>query len=377
MQSQLEAIKEFICEKTRQNGMKFGDGLPFCTDEKGKYTFREDGFWVGSFWTGINYLCYEFTGNPFFVDTARKSQHRLIRRLYENKRTLDHDLGFLYSLMFVADYQATGSENSRKIALDAAEALAERYHPNGRFIQAWNIWKPGDPFSEENRGRIIIDCMYNLPLLFWASEQSGNEQFKQIAYAHAVTCSETIVRADGSTYHSYVFDPDTGERKYGRTVQGYSDDSCWSRGQGWAIGGFAHAYRYTGDKKFLTIAEQCARYFIENLEPDYVPVWDFRVPEKQGEPRDSSAAAIAAAGMLELAKHLEGNGRDYIEAAAKIVDSLYHNYSSKDRPDDEGLLLHGCGHKPKNSEVDCSLIYGDYYFAEAVARLLGYQKFAW
>jgi unsaturated chondroitin disaccharide hydrolase len=183
--------------------------------------------WEG-FWTGLNTICFQWTGDLDYLQAARASQHRLTKRLYESPHTLDHDTGFLYHLSFVADYIATGSMEARKIALDAAALLAQRYNPKGKFIQSWNVWKPGDAFSENNRGRIIVDSMYNLPLLFWAAKETGNEQWKRIADNHADVCAATLVRSDCTTFHTYVFDPVSGEPKFGQTHQGYADESCWS-----------------------------------------------------------------------------------------------------------------------------------------------------
>jgi len=171
----LPTIQSFILAKTRRNADRFGDRLPHATAD-GRYEFMDDGFWVGGFWTGLAWLCSELSGEGVYADIARRSRQRFLKRLYENRETTDHDLSFLFSLSSVADYKLTGSAEARQTALDAAKVLADRFHPRGRFIQAWNVWTPGDPFSEANRGRIIIDCMYNLPLLFWASEETGDSR---------------------------------------------------------------------------------------------------------------------------------------------------------------------------------------------------------
>lgn len=373
----LEEMRQFIIEKTRSNAAKFGDRMPTATQD-GQYKFAEDGFWVGGFWTALCTLAYEWTKDESFIEAARASQHRLKKRLYEKTASLDHDIGFLYELSFVADYKATGSAEARRVALDAAEVLAKRYNERGRFINAWNVWSPGDAFSENNRGRIIADCMYNLPFLFWAAEETGDERFRRIAMDHADVNARTIVRPDYTTYHTYLFDPATGEPRRGETHQGYADESCWSRGQAWTIGGYAHAYRYTGKKEYLELARKLTDVFLSKLEDDLVPMWDFSLPTKEGEPRDTSAAAIAAASMLEMANHLPAeDAAKYTDMAQRIVESLYKSYTTQHKPEEEGLLLEACGHKPKNVDLVGSLIYGDYYFAEAVARLSGARYLYW
>ncbi|MFC4778785.1 glycoside hydrolase family 88 protein [Paenibacillus sp. GCM10023252] len=374
----LEEIQSFIVAKTKENASRFEDKLPHATDD-GRYHFMEDGFWVGGFWTGLTYLSYELSGDRSFLSAADRFKHRFIKRLYQDRHTTDHDLGFLFSLSFVADYKLTGNKQSRQVGLDAAAALADRFNDKGKFIQAWNVWTPGDAFSEGNRGRIIIDCMYNLPLLFWASEETGDPRYREIAIAQADTCLGTIVRPDYTTYHTYLFNPETGEPIGGRTFQGYADDSCWSRGQSWAIGGYAHAYRYTGDVKYLEAAKSCAKVYIDRLEEDLVPKWDFHFHGYENdEPRDTSAAAITAASLLEIAKHVPQEERAYYsDLAERIVENLYQFYSTKDEPEHEGLLKEATAHKPKNSGINVSLIYGDYYFAEAVARLANRTVIYW
>jgi unsaturated chondroitin disaccharide hydrolase len=371
----LKDIQKFILDKTKQNSEKYKDKLPNST-VGGKYTFLEDGGWVGGFWPGLNYLCYELSGDKFYLDSARASKGRFTKRLYTNGKTLDHDIGFLYSPTSVAEYKLTGDEEAKKIAIDAADMLAKRFNEKGRYIQAWNSWDAKNP--DHNKDRMIIDTMYNLPLLFWAAKETGNEEYKKIAIAHADTAARLLVRSDFTTFHTYLFNWQTGEPKEGKTHQGARDDSCWARGQSWAIGGFTYVYKYTGDKKYLDLAENLAKYFISNLEPDFVPVWDFKVYSKEGQPRDTSAAAVAAASMLELTEHVGPEKKAYyIDISKKIIGSLYSKYSSKDKPGEEGLLLEATGNKPANKDINVSLIYGDYYFVEAVARLSKAIKVYW
>lgn len=375
--SLLKQAEAFILQKTGRNSRIFGDRLPAATAD-GAYRFFEDGNWVGGFWPGINWLCYEMSGEDGYAEAAKASRSRFTARLYERKETLDHDIGFLYMPVFVAEYKLTGNREARQIALDAADQLKSRFNEAGQFIQAWNVWNPGEAFSEENRGRIIIDCMYNLPLLFWAWKETGDDEYRRIAEAHADTCSRTIVRSDYTTFHTYVFDPATGKPKGGRTFQGYADDSCWARGQTWAIGGFAYAYKYTGKPEYLQVARRVSEVYMNRVEPDYVPLWDFSVPNREEAVRDTSAAAIAAASLLELAGLVEGEERErYREFAEATVKSLFEAYSTREEPDHQGLLKEACGHHPANADINCSLIYGDYYFTEAVARLAGKGKGYW
>lgn len=376
----LTQMQAFVVEKTRRNAVVFGDRLPSYTESDGTYQFVEDGGWVGGFWPGMNWLCYEMTGDSIFRDNARAGYCRLHNRLHQKKESLDHDVGFLFIPSALADYKLTGNTDCLQDVQLAARELMKRYNHKGHFIQAWPVWVPGDEFCENNRGRIIVDCMYNLPLLFWTAKNCGEEQANEIAKEHAYTCALRQIREDYSSYHTFVFDPDTGKPRFGQTCQGYADESCWSRGEAWVIGGFAYAYAYTGDPSFLRISEGAADYFVSHLEPDYVPKWDFCFQGNAAQELDTSAAAIAASGMLELSRHLKDKDRAayFRHMAEKIAESLFDNYSTKDLPEHQGLILHACGNKPENSpDTDAAIIYGDYYFVELVAKLSGKTKVYW
>ena len=211
--------------------------------------------------------------------------------------------------------------------------------------------------------RTIIDVMMNLPLLWWAYEETNDDKYYNVAYTHSKRTIEEFIREDYSTVHVIDFDLETGEIIRKITAQGYSDDSCWSRGQAWAIYGFTLAYKYTKDELFLKTAVNIAEYFIANLPEDYVPYWDFDDPEK--EIKDSSVAAIAASGMITLSELREK--KEFKEAAINILNSLCDNYLCEEEK--EGILKHGCFHKPAGIGGDESLIGGDYYLTEALMKV--------
>ena len=372
----LPAAWDFILDRTRANAAAFGDRLPHATVD-GRYVFLEDGGWVGGFWNGILNLAYEKTGDAFYLEHQRSSWPRYRRRLAHPEESPDNDFGHFFVPSFVADHVLTGSDRARDTALEAAALQIRSFHDRGGFIQSWNVWAAGEEFSEENRGRMIIDAMYNLPLLFWAHAQTGEERFKTVALAHARTSAQYLVRPDGTTYHTYVFDSDSGQPKYGRTHQGFSDDSCWARGQAWAIGGFAMANRFCPDPVFLGAARWCADTFIRHILPGGVVRWDFALDGDATEPIDTAASAIAANGLLLLAPQVDAEAAAaYRRQAAAIAETLFAHHSTRDDPRHQGLLRHGCGHRPANRNVEVSLIYGDYFFVELIARLSG-QAVAW
>jgi unsaturated chondroitin disaccharide hydrolase len=308
------------------------------------YERCHDSHWVDSFWSGQLWLAYSETQDPVFMAAARAQRPYFIARL-DRPRSHDHDLGFLYTLSLVADYTLTGDEDACRGAVRAAGLLAERYNAQGRFLLAWNSGSN----NHHHQGRMIIDCMENLNLLFWAAQQTGQPRYRDIAMGHANTTIENIVRADGSTYHSFVFDPHTGAALRGETVQGFAHDSCWSRGQSWGIHGFAMAYRYTGDERYRATAAQLADYALARLPDDGVPYWDYLLADGAPRFRDSSAGAIMAAGLFLLADVLDDavKATHYRASARAMLDGLIAGYTTFDHPQAEGLLTQGASHVEK------------------------------
>ncbi|WP_284645989.1 glycoside hydrolase family 88 protein [Paenibacillus silviterrae] len=366
------AIEDAI-SKIKNNLLRRGDLFPHIkngdSSEK-HYVWRENTDWIEGFYTGMVWLSYEYTGDTFFRDAAVRQIDDFRRRLDGNVSLNHHDIGFLYCPSALAGWIVEGSEEARRLALDAADKLLERWRPKGQYIQAWG--PEGDP---ENGGRIIIDCLMNLPLLFWASEQTGELKYKEIAVKHADLSRRYLVRGDDSSYHTFYFDQEDGKPVRGGTHQGFHDGSTWTRGQAWGIYGFALCYRYTGNPLYLETSKRLARYFIERMPEDHVVYWDFDVTQGEGTYRDSSAAAIAACGMLELLEHLEQLGqadqeyKDIRDAVQRSMRSLYENYSTRDQPEAEGILQHGSYYVRGNLGPDDYIIWGDYYYLEALLRM--------
>ena len=224
--------------------------------------------------------------------------------------------------------------------------------------------------------RPIIDCLLNMPLLFWASEVTGNAVYREKAIAHIQTAVGCIIRPDRSTYHTYFFDPDTGKPLRGVTHQGNRDGSAWSRGQAWGIYGCALSYRAGHDPRYMEMFRDVTDYFLEHLPLDQIPYWDFDFDDPSGEPRDSSSSAIAACGMLEMAKYMEGQEASYYaDMAKRLVKALCDRCAVKSREESNGLLLHGtyardsAGNPCCDRGVDECSTWGDYFYMEALVRL--------
>jgi len=352
--------------KIRANFERHGDAFPHITEHE-RYLWEENNDWIDGFYTGLLWLSYEYSGNTFFREAA-ESHYASFRERLDRRVSIDHhDIGFLYSLSAYAQWRVTGDEKARQLALDAADWLLGRWRPAYGAIQAWGL--EGDP---DNGGRIIIDCLLNLPLLYWAAEQTGDRRYYDVAYAHARKSLRFLVRGDGSSYHTFYFDQETGGAIRGGTHQGYQDGSTWTRGQAWGVYGFALSYRYTKNEEFLAASKRLARYFIEHLPDDSVAYWDFDVPIEPGTPRDSSASAIVACGLLELLELIGEDDPDraiFAEALERSMRSLVERYATIGTPDAEGLLRHGSYHVRGDRAPDDFMIWGDYYYLEALVRL--------
>lgn len=322
--------------------------------------------WTTAFWTGQLWLAYEWTDNPKYRQVGEIHLSNFRDRIERRILVDHHDMGFLYTLAAVAPWRLTQNPTARETALLAADSMMRRFHPAPGIFQAWG--RMDDP---EQRGRTIVDCMMNLPLLYWASQVTGNPVFHESAMRHANQTAAHFIRPDSTTFHTFYFDVETGAPRFGQTHQGYSDDSCWARGQAWAIYGFILSYRYTRDPRFLLASQRVADYFLAHLPADKVAYWDLVFGDGSGEERDSSASAIAACGLLELARWLtdETAAHHYRSAALEMVESLYENYSTRNDPVSNALILHGVYGKPNGNGIDEANLWGDYFYLEALMRL--------
>lgn len=360
---------ENACKILKGNMSSFQNEVWGPVSQKNFYTPSENTDWTTGFCTGEYWLAYENSGDESFKLVALNQVESFLHRIKNHINTDHHDMGFLYSLSCVSAYKLTGNENAKTAALLAADSLMKRFQEVGQFFQAW-----GELGAKDNY-RLIIDCLLNLPLLYWASEITGNDDYRQKAISHTKTSIANLVREDNSTYHTFFFDDKTGEPIKGATQQGYRDNSAWARGQAWGIYGLALSYRYTKDKACIGLFKRVADFFISHLPQDYVPYWDLCFTSGE-EPRDSSAAAIAACGMLEMTKYLpEAEARYYTELAKKLTDALIKECSVSDSSISNGLLLHGVYAKnslynpiPVDNGVDECNTWGDYFYLELLTR---------
>ena len=331
--------------------------FPSVCASNGKYRIKKNDDWTNGFWTGMLWISYLYTKDDKFYNLAMENVKSFKKRLDDHFVLDHHDIGFLYSLSVVAAWKITGIDELKNIIIQAADVLASRFQKKGGFIQAWG--KLGD----EKEYRLIIDSLLNLPLLYTAYDITNDKSYVDIAESHYDKVIHNIVREDYSTYHTFYFDINTGNPDHGATHQGFSDNSCWARGQAWAILGMPLHKRLS--KKGFTEEETAlydgiCKYFKSHLPSDKMPYWDLIFSDGSQQPRDSSALAIAACGMLEMG---------YIEKAYNMIKTIEKTSSFLSFTDSEGLILHGVYAYAEGKGVDEPNLWGDYFYMEALYRL--------
>jgi unsaturated chondroitin disaccharide hydrolase len=334
-------------------------------------------WWTNGFWGGMMWQLYGATKEDIYKKRAMELEDKLDGNLM-NYNGMDHDSGFKWLTTSHASMLLTDNKESRNRLLLSAANLAGRFNPAG-FIRAWNDEK-GD-----NAGWAIIDCLMNLPLLYIASELTGDPRFKKIAMIHADTAIKHFVREDGSARHIVIFNPETGDFLDEPGGQGYGKGSVWTRGQSWALYGFTMSFLHTGQTRYLETAVRCADFFAKSTPQNgRIPV-DFRQPAEP-DYTDSCAASIGASGLLLLSKTLRNEGKDiidgaesvadrYEEAALRILHCLTDNDSDFDPETDN--ILRSCTAAYHDKEHEFPIIYGDYYLIEAIFRITGEETYIW
>lgn len=345
------------------------DKIPYTTVD-GVYNdmAKEDiTWWTNGFWPGMMWLMYVGTKNEMYKEVAENAE-KMLDAAFEEYDHLHHDVGFMWHISSGVNYRLFGGKKSRVRTSIAADMLASRYNSSGKYIRAWN---------EDKVGWVIIDCMMNIPLLYWASEEYKDPRFKYIAMNHADTVMKTHIRPDGSVNHIVDLDPVTGEPKEAFGGQGYELGSSWSRGQAWAIYGYVISYIHTGKQEYLDTAKRVAHYFIANVCDDWLPKADFRCPD---EPviYDSTAGACTACGLLEIAKVVpEHEKKLYLNAAMNLLKAMEKNFCNWTEEEQSILQMGTEAYFCRPQGKHAAIIYGDYYFIEAIYKLKGFDMLFW
>lgn len=365
--TKLQAAAQAATAKLYKLYEEGGINFPATSSTNYQYTYGANNNWTAGMYTGSYLMAYQLTNDKKFADVVNEMIDTFVYRVDNRVGMDDHDVGFAFVPSCVGAYKILGSEKAKNAAIKAvADYYGTGYSHDGKFIIRAHKWNSIEGY------RTMIDSQMNASLFYWAGEYLENEDYFSAAYNHTLTTVDLIVRDDGSTYHHYQFDPVTSEPLYGVTWQGYADESCWARGQSWAIYGLSIAYSYTHDQTILDAQRDTVYYMLNHLPDDLIPCWDYTFT-LGSEPRDSSAAAIAVCGLLDMAEMLPEGSDDriiYESAAAQIMESLIDRYSGEIGLEYDGLI-HSVTHAlPQGHAIEECAPYADYFYLEALARFL-------
>jgi unsaturated chondroitin disaccharide hydrolase len=362
LQGRLERAFEFAARQVRATIERDPDFFPmYTTGGRWKHSGESWTEWCAGFHTGMMWTIAEHTGDPWWRAQAEHYSRLLEHRQHDRAV---HDLGFIFLHTYLPWYRLTGDDRLRQVLITAGRTLALRFNRAGKYLRSF--------VAPES---LFIDIMMNVPLIFYAARESGDRDLYDLAVAHCRTTERTLVRPDGSTAHEGIFDPDTGAFLRQSTHQGLRADSSWSRGLAWSLYGFGTVFSYTGDADFLQVAHRNADCYLARAGRDLIPPWDFDVPEGPDRIPDSSAAAIAASGLWNLAELTQKSDPPravrYRDAAISILDALCTDrYLAWSDSGWEGVLKHGVYHFHRNLGVDESVMWGEFFFLEAVDKAL-------
>ncbi|HLJ47207.1 MAG TPA: glycoside hydrolase family 88 protein [Bryobacteraceae bacterium] len=360
----LDGAFRFAQKQVRRLIEQYPDFYPMYTDngrwkhDRPVWTQWCDGFLPGMMWI------FERRANgdgdaKYWLEQAIRYSVPLEPRKVDHET---HDLGFIFMSTYYRWYQLTHDTKLKDVILEAGRTMALRFQENGQYLRS---------FVAENS--LFIDIMMNVGIILYAARETGDRRLRDIALRHSLTTRRTLVRGDGSTAHEGLFDLESGEFVRQTTHQGFRGDSCWSRGLTWALYGFSNVYEYSRDPRFLETAEACADYYITHANADGVPPWDFAAPKESRKLLDTSAAAIAASGLLRLCRLIQDNvkGHLYWSTAVRILRTLCEKHLALKDKKWEGILKGGVYHVHKELGVDESVMWGEYFFVEALDQALG------
>ena len=323
------------------------------------------GNWLCGFWVGLLLASYLRTGDKHYLVWARERM-RLVAQRADDPNT--HDIGFIFNSSAIPGFHITGDTWYADIALQAANRLRARVvtTPNGAYIASW-----GPMNDTRGRRSSAIDTMANLPLLYWAANYSGDGSFRLVADAHAAMTARGFIRPNHSTYHAVEYNDTTGERIRGYTFQGAFDESDWSRGQAWAIYGYVQSAHETRKQEYLQLAEQSANYYLKRLGGRSVPPWDFDATGEDAKVKDTAAAAIVASAFIELGSlHPDPSaGEMWFRQGVATLEALCRDeFTGGSSP--RGLLKNSCYSMPHREGINGATMFGDFYFIEALCRIV-------
>lgn len=355
---------DWICEKMRDRLEKYDGLFPSETGHNGFYKLGQSDDWTEGYFVGNIWLCYEHTNDKFFYDAGLRYADAMCERIDKMFKLNHHDLGFLFGLSLVPAYEFSKEKKYLDYIVTICDHFISRYHEKGQFIQSWGL------IGDLNEYRAIIDSLNNMPFLYRATELTGDKKYAEIATLHYNTSVSNHLRANGTTYHTFFFNPEDGSPLRGQTAQGHRDESTWARGQAWGISGIPMNYAHNkidySDKFYALL-----KVFNENVPSDGVVYWDFDFTDENPSSKDSSSNVIAACGCLEMLRHETDSAKiELLEyTILKLVVSINDKYIVKGNESDVFVDL-GVQNMNNNQGIDEGSLWGDYYYTEALTRIL-------
>jgi hypothetical protein len=336
--------------------------LPRTADAEGKLRTVNYADWVSGYFPGTLWYLYEYNKETALLDYARNFTGRIEKAKYDKSK---HDIGLMLYCSYGNGFRLTGDKAYRDVLLTGAETLGSRFDTKTGCIKSWNT-------NKKWQFPVIIDGMMCLELLFCASKESNDSQYKNMCISHADVTLKNHFRNDYSSYHVVSYDTVSGVPEKKNTHQGYADESAWSRGQAWGLYGYTLMYRETNDQKYLEQAKHIAAYILNHphLPADKIPYWDFNAPEIPNAPRDASAGAVIASALIELSGYVDKPlAENYLGVAETQIRTLSSPaYFAEKGTNGNFILKHSVGAFPFKIEIDVPLTYADYYYVEALLR---------
>lgn len=361
---------QFSAKQTSLMLDELGDSKlnPRNTEEDGSRRLVKSRDWTSGFFPGNLWYLYEYTKDEKWKEAAEKFTFNVEDQQWNGTT---HDMGFKMYCSYGNGLRLTENEAYKDILIQSAKTLITRFNPTVGTLRSWDFSPDKWQFP------VIIDNMMNLELLFWATKETGDSTFYDIAVSHAETTLKNHFRDDNSSYHVLNYDTLTGEILDKHTHQGFAHESAWARGQAWGLYGFTMTYRETGDKRFLEKAKEIAAFLLKHprMTEDLIPYWDFDAPNMPDEPRDASAAAIICSALYELSDYSQDKKAEYLSAANSILESLSSpTYRAPIGDNNLFLLMHSTGNLPRGGEIDVAIVYADYYWLEANLRKIRFDN---
>jgi unsaturated chondroitin disaccharide hydrolase len=368
LRPKMRAALEFAQSQVANLALQHPDNIPMYT-QRGRWMHSGEAWtnWCEGFLGGMMWIFYRRTGDEAWLERAEHYSRLIEERKHD--RTV-HDLGFLFWPTWKRWYDQTGDPAINQVVITAGQTMGLRFKERGQYLRSF--------VADDS---IFIDIMMNVGIVFYAALQTGDQDLLTKASQHCLTTRRYLVRGDGSTAHEGIFNLETGEFLRQSTHQGWRGDSAWARGQAWALYGFGTAYSLSGDHRFLQTARMCADYYIDRTSFELDAPFGPGIPpndwDEPGSPAESSAAAIAACGFLNLSQIVQDPlfAARYRQAALIILDTLTGpEYLAAFTPEWEGILLHGSYHQRKGLGVDESVMWGEYFLVEALDKALALEE---